>query len=318
LLGGVLGGAGGGLIGPGAPHHGWGIDLNANSAGQLQIASASADKFDNSAEVNAVTSQVQSLNSLLAAMGIQAGVVNPGSTGGQNRINLGGNNGVAQPVSLTDTNVFDKLRFSSSTNADLNTALAGKSFLSAADLQNFTTLVTTTIPALTTNSGSLAAQIAALGNTFQAAKLTANEYGVSQDSLNAALQKQVTAVQNAAAEALSQTEQGFQARIANATGDTTTGSLIAFDVSAQQQRDQLTAQLTATYGDAYTATADYARITGELNTALEDERAQIVSNAQDAAAQQGGSLIGSLSSFAQSLLSGTTNPATAKLLDHLP
>lgn len=323
ILGGVLGGAGGGLIGPGAPHHGWGIDLNTNSAGALQVASTSADKFDNSAQVNAVTSQVQSLNATLAAMGIQAKVVNPGSTGGANRINLGGNNGVAQPVSLSDTNVFDKLSFSSSTDSALNTALAGKSFLSATELQNFTTLVTTTIPALTTNSGSLAAQITALGNTFQAAKMTANEYGVSQDSLNTALAAQVTKVNAAAASALAYTEAGYQARIANATGDTAGGSLIAFDASAQQQRDQLTASLTATYGDAYTATADYARVTGELNTALADERAQLISTTaaqaaataqatHDAAAATAGNTVTSLASYAQSLLVGAANPASAQ------
>jgi hypothetical protein len=230
------------------------------------------------------------------------------------------------------TQNFGDLRFSSNVGGDMGDAIhgaiEGKSFGSMDELQaavaQAETFVNQTMPTLiqqgqaaldaATKKGvsiwdSYQTSIDSVNATYQAAIDQAKSLGVAEGGLVDARDKALQAIDvqrkaasEAAYNAINQNIYGFQLRYEAASGILDNNNLgtakhVAlenFDVQAQQQRDQFSAQLVAALGDAYKTSATYADQMGQLERALGEERLvvakqyddQIATQAAQAAAEQ--------------------------------
>ena len=300
-LGGLAGGLIGGALGPGKAHHGWNIDVGANASGLLGITSSASDKYDIAGELQSVQAEIDAVNSVLSANRIKASIYG----GAVPNLILGGNNAVSQPGSLSAA--FSALSFSANDNA-LNGALSGRSFSSAQGLADFTTFFTTTMPTLIGGRGSLADAVSNLNKNFDEAVAKAHEYGLAEGDLAAARERQIGAARAAANLARDQSEAALDARILAAGGNSAAAALLGFDTSATQQRATLAKQLTDAFGDAYSATDEYARIMGKLTTALDAERVNLVNGPRLNAQGQVAGVMANLATFAAGLSTSSASP----------
>jgi len=294
VVGGLLGGIVGSLFGPGKAHHGWSYDVTTDSTGMLGVDNAHIDSIAKE-QYAADTAEMAKVNDWLKANGLKA----------SGSYQVGGNNAGVMPGSL-DTG-FSALRFTS-TDAKFNGQLAGREFSDPTNLNDFQTLVQQTIPALIGGDGSIKTAIDALTKTFEDAITKAKAFGLATDDLSAAQAKQTQAARDAIALVVSQAETGYQSRLLAATGHTAEANILNFDLQASQQRATAAKQLTDAFGDAYASTTDYARILGELNTALDAERKSVVDGPRLQAASAAMGVVSSLRTFAQGLSTSGASP----------
>ena len=268
LIGGLLGGGSGSFFGPGPAHHGWGYHVETDANGQLV---ATQQMIDPVAQQQFASEQQQmaQFNAYMASAGLKA----------SGTYIVGGNNGDLAGISPDLASGFNALQFSTSNSGILSRILDGRAF-SGTDALSAAVSYAGTYDQLTAkpapNIGALQTQIDALNKTFGDAIAKARDYGLAEDDLSAARSRQIADLQAQADKTRDEMNWSLQARIATATGDTTTGQRMNFDLAANKQRDDLTAQLVSVYGDAYTATSDYNYTMGLLNDALFAERKQIV------------------------------------------
>lgn len=153
----------------------------------------------------------------------------------------------------------------------------------AATLTNIATFVTQTVPpllAMNTNIGSLETAIKGLNDQFAPAIATAKDLGYKEAELTAARDTAITKLKADAMAALASTNEDLNTRLRTAQLARGGGSpqdafalqMDTFDIAASKQRQQFTDQLKATYGDAYTTTAEYAYEIGLLERVLGEER----------------------------------------------
>ena len=271
LIGGLVGGAGGSLFGPGKKHHGWGYHVETDANGELIITDP---KIDPVAQEQFAAEQQQ----LAPAQPVSLGA-------GHSRL---GHLASSAATTATSPRGADAgkgesaLHFTAANDnthaATLNRIFAGRAFDSFDALQSavgFAGTYDTLVPSTAPKIGTLQTQIDALNKTFDDAVAKAKDYGLAEDELNASRAKQIGDLRDAAAKLIADTETGYAIRLARAQGDTGRADLLAFDASATAEQKALTDQLTAAFGDAYTATAEYARITGELTGVLTAERQAI-------------------------------------------
>lgn len=160
LAGGLFGGGAGSLIGPRPATPFSATGLTADASGMLSVGRTFSQIVDTTAEVAALSDQVQRVNSILAASGTR--IANAVSTDEFNQARIVGANsgqwlnfgqGGGRPGSLIDA--FGELRFSSNDSA-MNSALSGRAFGSLDDLAKLidqvgkaTSFLDNLVPALT-------------------------------------------------------------------------------------------------------------------------------------------------------------------------
>ncbi|MBS1056099.1 phage tail length tape measure family protein [Gluconobacter kondonii] len=212
----------------------------------------------------------------------------------------------------------------------LDTALDGKS-LSTSDLQTqistITTFVDTTMPGLlkATVSGqqSWVDQMAALKQTYEAAASQANQYGLDGTQLNAKYQSLYDQGFASQLDTLRQSDLSVQARYQTATGNDEGAALTTFDISADQQRQQLADNWKNFLGDAYTSQQEYISQSADLEKTLSAERLQIqaqyngtsiaqMKQYQDQAEQSVTSVFSNLTDYARGLNTSDASPLSAQ------
>ena len=297
-LGGLAGGLIGGLFGPGGKHHGYSWTVGADTSGQLGLLSQNVDPV--AQQLFAQDQQdIATFNAWMKAQGIKA----------SGAFIVGGNNDPNLEHDYANFNAgASALTFTAANNNSLNTALQGHVFTGATQVQDFATFFTTTMPGLIGGQGSVKTAIDGLTKSFTDAIAKATEFGLATDDLAAAQAKQVQAITDAATLATQQSEAGFQARILAANGDSSAAGLLNFDTQATAQRTSLAKQLTDAFGDAYSTTSDYSRIMGELNTALDLERKNLVNAPALQAAGNVAGVISNLAAYTAGLSTSASSP----------
>ncbi|MEN3166729.1 phage tail length tape measure family protein [Gluconobacter sp. OJB] len=200
----------------------------------------------------------------------------------------------------------------------LDTGLDGKS-LSTSDLQSqistITTFVDTTMPGLlkATVSGqqSWVDQMAALKQTYEAAASQANQYGLDGTQLNAKYQSLYDQGFASQLDTLRQSDLSVQARYQTATGNDEGAALTNFDISADQQRQQLADNWKNFLGDAYTSQKEYISQSADLEKTLSAERLKIQQQYNDQALQSAESVMSSLETYGAGLATSDASPLSA-------
>lgn len=125
------------------------------------------------------------------------------------------------------------------------------------------------------NAESLVDQVADLRDKYAQAADQAKRYGLDYqvilDKGNAIAQQMLAAE----ATKLTQADQSVQARYLAAIGDQAGSDLVNFDVSAAQQRQQLSDEWQSYLGDSYASNADYSAQMLDLDKTLAAERLKI-------------------------------------------
>ncbi|MBS1057269.1 phage tail length tape measure family protein [Gluconobacter kondonii] len=200
----------------------------------------------------------------------------------------------------------------------LDTTLDSKS-LSTSDLQTqistITTFVDTTMPGLlkATVSGqqSWVDQMAALKQTYEAAASQANQYGLDGTQLNAKYQSLYDQGFASQLDTLRQSDLSVQARYQTATGNDEGAALTNFDISADQQRQQLADNWKNFLGDAYASQKEYISQSADLEKTLSAERLKIQQQYNDQALQSAESVMSSLESYGAGLATSDASPLSA-------
>jgi trimeric autotransporter adhesin len=296
IIGGIIGGAGGGLIGPhvASPYSLTDIGL---ADGRLTLGQ-SLNQRDASNRV-ATSSDIDTLNNYLTASGTaisSLGLLQQVGAGGQ--MDAANPGGFADKGKFTDlASAFSQLRFSASSNADLNSVLKDRSFTGLPQLQDVVDFISKTVPALVAlgtpqaTTGSLVTTLNTLNTEFSDAITKADGLGRATTDLSTAWDSAVKQAQDAVAAVINGINQGLEERDQAATArtpfDQQSNALFAFDAKSQPQRDALSAQLVSIYGDSIKSTQGYADQMALLEKTLGDERLAIIksSNAQIVQAQ---------------------------------
>ncbi|KXV33069.1 hypothetical protein AD940_14070 [Gluconobacter thailandicus] len=200
----------------------------------------------------------------------------------------------------------------------LDTALDGKT-LSASDLQTdistITTFVNTTMPGLldATVSGqqSWVEQMATLQSTYAAAASQADSYGLDGSAISSKFNDLYQEGFNDQLTTLRQSDLSVQARYQAATGDDEGAALTNFDVSADQQRQQLADSWKSFLGDSYASQQEYINQSADLEKTLAAERLQIQQQYNDQALQSAESVMSSLETYGAGLATSDASPLSA-------
>lgn len=295
IFGGLLGGAGGGLIGPkpASAFSSTGISLQ---DGQLKLGQTVSQIVDTSQEVANAASQLAQINQFLSSSGITITSLGALSQIGQNTPG-----GTADPSKFSDLNsAFGQFSFGAPNNAALNSALSGKTFSSMADVQAVVTQITTftdqTMPALialgktdtTYGLGTLGDTIKNLTDQFTAAITQAQQLGIAEGELTDARDKALTAANDNAAKQIAAINGDLVQRAVTAEASNSgnaanirDAALRGFDIQAQNQRQALEAQLLSVFGDGFKGTDGFAGQMAALERALGAERLAIVQQYND-------------------------------------
>lgn len=134
-------------------------------------------------------------------------------------------------------------------------------------------------------SGSLASSITSINNQFTSLIAKSQQLGLSTDTLSAAQAKQIQAANDNATALVSGIWTNITIQSMKNAGNTVGAQLAAFDDQAKTQRKSISDSLTAMFGDAYTASADYVKAMSALDQAVADERAQLTQQLQLTQAQ---------------------------------
>ncbi|MFT8918066.1 MAG: phage tail length tape measure family protein [Gluconobacter oxydans] len=200
----------------------------------------------------------------------------------------------------------------------LDTMLDGKT-LSTSDLQTqistITTFVNTTMPGLldATVSGqqSWVEQMATLQSTYAAAASQADSYGLDGSAISSKFNDLYQEGYNDQLTTLRQSDLSVQARYQTATGDDEGAALTNFDVSADQQRQQLADNWKSFLGDSYTSQQEYINQSADLEKTLAAERLKIQQQYNDQALQSAESVMSSLETYGAGLATSDASPLSA-------
>lgn len=200
----------------------------------------------------------------------------------------------------------------------LETALDGKT-LSTSDLQTqistITTFVNTTMPGLldATVSGqqSWVEQMATLQSTYAAAASQADSYGLDGSAISSKFNDLYQEGYNDQLTTLRQSDLSVQARYQAATGDDEGAALTNFDVSADQQRQQLADSWKSFLGESYASQQEYINQSADLEKTLAAERLQIQQQYNDQALQSAESVMSSLATYGAGLATSDASPLSA-------
>jgi len=317
LIGGAIGGAGGGLIGPGPQNKYSGTEVGLDS-GRLIIGQTRAQLVDGNAEREATINDINAINSFLGNAEVKITSLGQLAQVGQNT--PGGYQDPTKAANLATA--FPSFQFDRTDDPVFTKFLAGKSFPDLTTLATQTAeylqLIKSTIPALTEQvktTTEYARTMSVLNKQFDDAIATAQKYGVATDALTAAQADANKKALEAVNKPFNEASIGFGLRFdqaaAQINGDPALAlsvQLRAFDIQAQQQRDAFKDQLITAYGEAIEGTAGYNARMLDLERALGEERLVIQKQYNDQIASAATQTVQSLSAYALKLQFGAASP----------
>ena len=345
LIGGLIGGGGGAFIGPKAPSPYSSTALGV-SGGGLQIGNTLSQATDASGLVATLKQQVSDVNTFLQQIGVKIDGQSSYSQFGTNT--PGGYVDPSKFENLYTPNVtgqtaFSKYAFSAPGNDRLNVFLQGRTFATLPDMEGFirdfqagqdalNQLLQTTAPQLEAvgkTTGAYNDQVRALTDQYGAAidqaEALKSAVGIASDQVASLTQAETdlaaardratqTALDAVMKQGL-QTNQDLTVRYynaqANVTGnpaDALNASLLSFDVQAQRQRDDLSAQIVATWGDSVKSTQAYVDEMALLERTLGEERLSIQQQYNNQITQSAATAVSGIADYASKL---AVSPASA-------
>lgn len=188
ILGGLIGGAGGGMIGPKPSSKGFSYNLG-TQGGRLAPIDYRYFNEQGRAQFQEAEAGVASTNALLQQFGLTA---TGGRAVGGNRFGMG-NLGYGEAASFSEA--FKSLQFAATSNEELSRALSTRAFEGVEKLQEFLqgfVGLQETIKSLTADPvPDFKQQMDALINSFAEATAKAREYGIGEEDLLVARDKQI-------------------------------------------------------------------------------------------------------------------------------
>lgn len=336
IIGGIVGGAGGGFIGPHAASVYGGVGLQINADQGTLSSNQSISQGMNLAPYQQIAGQqVAATNSYLTANGVKfanaAGNVQDNSTPGNANptgVQWIGQGKPGDPNFYQDLytpNSTGKTEFSNfsftSADAKTNSVLDGKHFQDLSQLQAVVDFVGKTVPALlalgqsATANGTYSTQLFNMNDAFTKAIANATTLGMSTDDLSAAWATAAGKLHDAQTTITNNTDNGYTSRYLTAAAsisgnpaDAQNAQLFSFDASAQQQRDQFSQTLIATYGDSFKTTQGYTEQMALLEKTLGEERLAIQKSYNSQLIATATTSVTSLSAYVLKLQSGANSP----------
>ncbi len=268
LLGGVLGGAGGGLFGPKESSRGFGYALRSQD-GQL----AMTDTYYNEqgrAQFEEANAKIPAINAYLKQRGL---TVSGARSVGGNRYGMG-NLGYGEAASFNEA--LGSLKFAATANEELNKALSTRSFAGPEKLQEFVDgfiALQDTIKGLTADPvPEFKKQMDALIDSFAQATAKAREYGIGEEELLAARDKQIAKLEEQRSLTIRDTALEMHVRRLMAEGMDQEAQRIELAYKTQKEIESFTASL-----DALGITAgEKSRLLVELERTQAAERVKIL------------------------------------------
>lgn len=292
LLGGVLGGAGGGLFGPKPSSNGFSYALRSQD-GQL----AMTDTYYNEqgrAQFEEANAKIPAINAYLKQRGLTVSGVR--AVGG-NKYGMG-NLGYGEAASFNEA--LGSLKFAATANEELNKALSTRSFAGPEKLQEFVDgfiALQDTIKGLTADPVSeFKKQMDALIDSFAQATAKAREYGIGEEELLAARDKQIAKLEEQRSLTIRDTALEMHVRRLMAEGMDQEAQRIELAYKTQKEIESFTASL-----DALGISAEEkSRLLVELERTQAAERVKILKDANK-------NIRDYLDSLRTNALSGTTS-----------
>ncbi len=309
ILGALAGGGLGGMIGPRESVRGygyrlqsagWGPDAAPTNAMASSLLPIDRTYYNESgaAAFQAADQLVAETNAYLAQRGLLVG----GATivgGNRNGVDL------SHADSGTLGEAFSKLRFSSTSNAELNTALQGKTFTDVSGLQSFVEgliAAQDTIKELTAEPvAAFTSQMDAITKRFDDASAAAQKYGMSETALTAARNRAIATLEAQRSETMRQTALSLNVRYMRATGRTAEADIAAQAEAAAQELRTFGEQLDALAVSA----ADKADYLARLAIVQAAETQQLRQQQADAAFQPVIQAGGNIRQYLDNLASGS-------------
>jgi hypothetical protein len=273
LIGGLLGGAGGGLLGPKESVKGWSYAIKASGAnpaygdtfGDRLVMDDVFYNESGKAQFDQANAMIAQINEFLSSRGITlSGARAVGGNKNGPDASWGG------AASFADA--FATFQFGAKDNAGLAASLAGRTFDDPAKLQEFVDgflVVQATIKQLTAEAvPGFTASIAAVNDNFAAVRTEAERLGASMDGLADAQARAIGELETARTEALRQSGANLQIRMLRATGLGEAADLMA-------QAEAAGAEMTA-----------FGRVLDDLAITAEDKANRLVFLEQVQAAER--------------------------------
>lgn len=268
ILGGLIGGGGGGLIGPGQSSRGFSYGLT-GQGGRL----AMTDRFFNeqgAAQFQEAEAGIAALNAFLQERGL---TVSGSRAVGGNRFGMG-NLGYGEAASFSEA--IGSLQFAATANEELNKALSTRTFAGIEKLQEFVegfiglqdvikNLTADPVPEFTQ-------QMNALIDSFADATAKARDYGIAEEELITARDKQIAKLEEQRGLTIRDTALGLEVRRLMAEGMEQEAQRIELAFNTQKEIEAFSASL-----DALGITAaEKSRLLVELERTQAAERASIL------------------------------------------
>lgn len=271
LIGGLAGGGLGGLFGPKPSSKGFGYALRGQQGGL-----AMTDMFYNEqgrAQFEEASAKIPAINAYLKQRGL---TVSGDRAVGGNRFGMG-NLGYGEAASFNDA--LASMRFAATANEELNKALSTRSFAGPEKLQEFVDgfiALQDTIKGLTADPvPEFKKQMDALIDSFAQATVKAREYGIGEEELLAARDKQIAKLEEQRSLSIRDTALEMHVRRLMAEGMDQEAQRIELAYKTQKEIESFTASL-----DALGISAEEkSRLLVELERTQAAERVKILKDA---------------------------------------
>lgn len=272
ILGGAAGGGLGGLIGPKPSSKGFSYNLG-TEGGRLAPIDYRYFNEQGRAQFQEAEAGVASTNALLQQFGLTA---TGGRAVGGNRFGMG-NLGYGEAASFGEA--FKSLQFAATANEELNKALSTRSFAGPEKLQEFVggfIALQDTIKGLTADPvPEFKKQMDALIDSFAQATAKAREYGIGEEELLAARDKQIAKLEEQRSLTIRDTALEMHVRRLMAEGMDQEAQRIELAYKTQKEIESFTASL-----DALGISAEEkSRLLVELERTQAAERVKILKDA---------------------------------------
>ena len=269
ILGGLIGGGGGGLIGPGRSSQGFGYNLQAQG-GRLAPIDYRYFNEQGAPQFQEAEAGIAALNAFLEQRGL---TVSGSRAVGGNRFGMG-NLGYGEAASFSEA--IGSLQFAATANEELNKALSARTFAGVGKLQEFVEGfigLQDVIKGLTADPvPEFTQQMNALIDSFADATAKARDYGIAEEELIIARDKQIAKLEEQRSLTIRDTALGLEVRRLMAEGMEQEAQRIELAFNTQKEIEAFSASL-----DALGITAaEKSRLLVELERTQAAERASIL------------------------------------------
>jgi hypothetical protein len=242
ILGGLIGGGGGGLIGPGPSSRGFGYNLQAQG-GRLAPIDYRYFNEQGAAQFQEAEAGIAALNAFLEQRGL---TVSGSRAVGGNRFGMG-NLGYGEAASFSEA--IGSLQFAATANEELNKALSARTFAGVEKLQEFVEGfigLQDVIKGLTADPvPEFTQQMNALIDSFADATAKARDYGIAEEGLISARDKQIAKLEEQRSLTIRDTALGLEVRRLMAEGMEQEAQRIELAFNTRKEFEAFSASLDA-------------------------------------------------------------------------